>query len=185
MWRQNEFQVPELVSIAYAYARLDYEIYEMMEDIAARAIANMQSFSLKEVSTLAWAFARLGNKNPQLFDRILQRVESEDDPGAMDAPSWAGMLWAFATVGKPSEDLFWKGAEQLAADCSSLQTRDLSNTAWAAARVGMWYPELMDALASEAATKAAFFRPVEVRDFVQAFAKLSYQVGVSPPNPSQ
>ena len=64
----------------------------------------LEKFSAQELANTAWAFAKVGQQDEQLFKALAKMAEPRLDQ--FNVQDLANMAWAFANVGQQDEQLF-------------------------------------------------------------------------------
>jgi len=162
-----------LLSLDEGDARLEFESSgpkAAFRALASSARSTINSFKARELSSLAWAFAKAhhgaaldGRDRKRLFDSIaasaLRRMET------FDAQGLSNVAWAFATAGEGKAVLF----EALAKEALSFESGRASVSAAdppsTADRV------MADFAAAPARRRLSAFNPQELANFAWAFSK--------------
>lgn len=124
-----------------------------LEALAALSAERVAGCGRVELSNLLWAFAKLGQYSPALFDAGCAEATARAD--RLGAQNVANLLWACAKVGHDNA-AFWRAMQRRAAALlPTLSAQNLSNIFWALGTAHLGDPGVVRALAREHAARAA------------------------------
>lgn len=149
--RFADFKPQELSSLLWALAKLGWHDSELFAAAASKAASTIAQFKAQELSNLVWSFSTLGIPSETLFSsaaraarRKLQHFKGQE---------LANLAWAFACQGQGAARA---GAAALLSKIANAALRldlgpqEVSNIAWACAKVGLRKGELFAALVGSA-----------------------------------
>ena len=139
-------------------------------------IPQVHAYNLSEIAALLWAMAKAGwTQSPDIFalggDLASRKLEAEGKPSTV-----AMLVWAYGKSNVRHNGLFAKlNAHDIACRIvRGLTTQELSNMAWASAKLGYQNEELLKAVSKEATHKVGGFALNELSNLIWAFAQASY-----------
>ncbi|CAE8734007.1 unnamed protein product [Polarella glacialis] len=132
----------DVQKLAWAFAQLDVQDPELFKILGHEALCARAELSAQGASSLAWSFAKLGVQDSgELFQALAEELEGRL-AGELTAQGLANVAWAFGTAAGLAS--FARTAEQSG---------------------------LFRVIAREAAGKLRTFRPKELTNLLQAFAR--------------
>jgi len=155
-------------------------IPQKFEIVEARARPLLSRFDLRDMSLMAWAFAKSSTGSNEMFHDIGQAALGRLDQ--LDGRHVSNLLWAFATI-RVEHELFSWIAGQLAAGGGNLQDfqqLDISNTIWAYATVQCQHPEFFSLVASVVNNRMHEFEAQGLATTCWSFASLKTQASFIP-----
>ncbi|CAE7266644.1 TGL5 [Symbiodinium natans] len=171
--RAREFKPQELCNFSWALATAEVSGAEWFE-VAAASLDQPTVFSSKDLSQLAWSFARASCAAELVAKVTRQAIRATDAQGTFLTPhDLADVMWSCAKTQVKEDDLL----RPLLQHCTSgsviaCKPVELSNLAWSIVKLGL--QEGQEALFGEicrvSVEKMADFKPVEL-------ANLSYSLG--------
>lgn len=171
--------LPQCISnITWSLAHLHIVDLELLELLCCRAISSMSGFKPYELSTLLWAFAKLGVVDSMADDLAdLFRVASHQIRGRLASFSFrslANIAWAFATAKQRDAALFSDLAREMCSSVHAAKCQEIGNTIWAFAVAGHRDCRLQHALAQAALPLMNGFKAQEISNMLWGFATNGY-----------
>lgn len=112
---------------------------------------HVDGFNAQGLANTAWAFAKAGHCDPELFMALQNRMQHRlEDFNSQDI---ANTAWAFAKACHLDESFFTALARSAELCLNEFNTQDLVNTAWAFAKVGQFHPTLFGLIAQRGAER--------------------------------
>jgi hypothetical protein len=154
--------------------RLGLRESSVLQAVQSAALRELHDYTISDIASLLWGMAKAGVEAPDFFakvgDQAAPLVAGEERSSAL-----AMLIWSF---GKASvrHDVFFAAvnAKNTAARFAcGLTCQELSNAAWATAKLGYQCEEMLKAVAKEACVKAAGFSCGEMSNIIWAFAQAS------------
>jgi hypothetical protein len=139
-------------------------------------LREIHAYNLSEIAALLWALAKAGwVQSPDIYalggDLAGRKLEAEGKPSTV-----AMLVWAYGKSNVRHDVLFAKlnGHDIASRIVRGLTTQELSNLAWASAKLGYQNEELLKAVAKEATHKVGNFALGELSNLIWAFAQASF-----------
>lgn len=176
--RLQEYQTQEIVMTAWAFATHGVAYVPLRSAMSAILPARIGEFAAQEIANLCWAFAQLHLVDEELAD-VVARASASRLPAAT-AKDVAITAWALATLQLGGGLQFWVDHAGLLNDLSAraidtsrhMSPQELSQVAWAFAKMFLWSKGLTDAVASAALVKLVDCEPVHLRNFAWSYATM-------------
>lgn len=135
-------QCQALANITWSHATMQYvdrPLLNLIADIALRSISGFKPF---ELSTILWAFAKLGTYDPTIWDvgsDLFELGACRVAGAPEDFPFRCLVMtaWAFATAGHHDQDLFAGIAPRMMSLAHSGSCRELATALWAFCSAGV------------------------------------------------
>ncbi|KAJ1452926.1 hypothetical protein M885DRAFT_568143 [Pelagophyceae sp. CCMP2097] len=143
----------------------------LFEALAEQAVASISNFEARELSNVAYAYAKAGVEAPDLFGSIA--VAALAQVKSFKSQEVANTVWAFATADYVSEyvlDLFEAIASVAPETVSDFQPQELTMIVWAYAKASVKALQLFRAVALEAPRQMAAFTPQALAITAWAYA---------------
>lgn len=163
-----------LGNIAWSLANLRIPDLRILRQSVPLALATMRHFKPFEVSSLLWAFAKLGTGDNMvesakvLFDASASHIM--DNLRQFSFRSLATIIWAFATAKQHAARLFAIIAAQMCRTVQSANSQEIANTAWAFGTLNFRHNQLQLCLAEMALVRLVEFKPQEISNMLWGFA---------------
>ncbi|KAL3794747.1 hypothetical protein HJC23_012757 [Cyclotella cryptica] len=178
--RLDKFGTRAIVNVAMAFAHIGlvpecYEGKNLFYHIAQRALRSISHFSPEGLSKLAWSFAKVNVRSPQLFAAIVEASErcmKEFNPQSISI-----MLWGFARNEECYVRLFEMATKKAISCLSEFKPQELTNTVHAFATSKHSNHTFFEKVGEEAEARIESFIPQNLANIVWAYATL----GVSHP----
>ena len=169
-----EIRAREVANIAHGVAKSGRgsAMAPLMGTLAGTMICRLDGCNAQELANTAWAFAKAGYVDQQLFTCLAQVSVKHLD--SFNAQELANTAWAFATAGHSDAQLFEALARVAARRLGQFNTQGLANTAWAFATAGHSDAQLFEALAEMAQSRLNDFNTQDLAHTAWAFAKLGH-----------
>ena len=159
---ESSFGRRELAGTAHGLARAGLgqtsEAQPLWTALATASAARLAEFTPRELSTVAWAFAKSqprasATEQPaaevqQLFDAIAE--EAPRRLSGFTPQGLSNLAWAYASTGRAPPKLFSALAAHAAERADDLNCQEIANLGWAFAAVARPAPALFGALAAAA-----------------------------------
>ncbi|KAL3763338.1 hypothetical protein ACHAW5_011005 [Stephanodiscus triporus] len=174
--RMREFSAQQLANVAWAFSKFhppttsDSVFDRVAEEVVVRGF---DSFTMQGLAMLAHSYASVGHvKRGDFWDAIDRAATTRrTELGAIESSQIA---WSFATIGRPSDDLF-RGIEVFVlSNANRIKPQGLSNLAWAFAMLGYDSPEFFRAIAEESLRRLDEFTPEDEVMLVLAYSRTSH-----------
>jgi len=167
-----------LSNITWSFAHLHVVDMQLLGLLAYHAVGSMSGFKPFELSTLLWAFAKLGVADAMpsdvasLFRAASQRLK--ENLAGFTFRSLATVAWAFATAKQRDTTLFAGLAREMCSLVRSANCQEIGNTIWAFATAGHRDRKLHHALAQAALPLMDGFKAQEISNMLWGFATNGY-----------
>lgn len=165
-------------NIAWSLASLQRQERELLPLLARIAVAGMRSFKHIELSSMLWAFAKLG------ADRVMPAVTQElfytaaeglvGVLGELPMRTLSTISWAFATAKQDPNGWFWTLAMEIRRKANEARPQEVSNVVWAFGTAGYKDTAMLDALGDSAMQQVHKFKAQEVSNTLWGFAANAY-----------
>jgi len=164
----------QLVNIAHGVARSGRGLTEkaLMKALAKSIMRRLNDCNPQELANAAWAFAKSGFLDAQLFMGFATTAKGLADN--FNAQELANTLWAFATAGHADEKLFMTLARAVEWRLDDFNAQGFANTSWAFAKVGVVDVQLFSAMARSAEWHFDNFNAQDLAQIAWAFAKVGH-----------
>ena len=123
----------------------------------------------QEIANIAWAFAKSGYFDAEMFTRLAEMAEKQMD--RFNSQEITNVFWAFATVECDNAKLFKALAKAIERQLHTFNSQGLSNTAWALAKTGYVDAALFRTIAQTAQKNMDRFNAQDFSNLCWAFAK--------------
>ena len=123
----------------------------------------------QEIANIAWAFAKSGYFDAEMFTRLAEMAEKQMD--RFNSQEITNVFWAFATVECDNAKLFKALAKAIERQLHAFNSQGLSNTAWALAKTGYVDAALFRTIAQTAQKNMDRFNAQDFSNLCWAFAK--------------
>lgn len=176
MMSMQEFQPVNISMTVWALARANFLDERLFRTAAVQAKAKLEDFQPQQIANTCWAFAKAGFKDDEMFSmaaKLSIKRKAEFKP-----LNFSSLLCAFAqSRSEETTQVF----ETFAGQCNSkellLSSSDPNvacNLAWAFAEIGekRYTREVFDTIAEVTQKDIMNFRPDQVIQIVQSFAKV-------------
>lgn len=170
----SEAQPQSLSNVAWSLATMRLMNRPLIQVVAALSVANISCFKPFELSTMLWAFAKLGTVDSAswcakpLFHtaatHIMKHVEH------FGFRCLATTAWAFATARQRHARLFRSIAAQMVPMVHAANCQEMANTAWAFGTADFHDDQLFSELADKALLRLEEFKPQELSNMLWGFA---------------
>jgi hypothetical protein len=146
--------------------------------LASLAVAKMSRFKFIELSSLLWAFAKLGSHafmpraTSELFAVAANRVEGE--AGEMELRCLSTISWAYATAKQTHPSLFAILAAAIRRKAHLAKSQEIANVVWAFGTAGHRDIALFEALGDMAVGQLRTFKAQEISSTLWGFAKVYF-----------
>jgi hypothetical protein len=175
---QTERAAPRLAvrnigNACYGMSLLGFEpAHATVRQLGVAAIPRIGEFIPPGLADIAWAFATLGIREPQLFEAIAR--ESVQSIGKFSPKNLSNVALAFAKLGIDAPPLFKEIARKSVKRIRNFKPQELANTALAFAKLGIDAPPLFEAIALESkrCISSNTFDPQDLSNTAWAFATL-------------
>ena len=172
--RLKEFSPKQLANLAWALSKYpppkvqDYIFDRIATEVVDRGL---ESFTNQGLTMIAHSFATVGHSS---HDEFWDTVES----AAVERASQFGhlecsqMAWSFATIGRPSNELFRRIERVAISNIRAFNSQGLSNLAWAFSMLEHDSLPMFEAIANSSMEKIREFKPAEKAMLVLSFSRL-------------
>jgi len=170
----NEAQPQSLSNVAWSLATLRLANRQLIQVISGLAVAKIAWFKPFELSTMLWAFAKLGTIEPATWcakpvfqaaaAHIMKQVQH------FGFRCLATTAWAFATARQRHARLFRSIATQMLSMVHAANCQEMANTAWAFGTADFHDNQLFTELAEKALMRLDSFKPQELSNMLWGFA---------------
>jgi len=165
-----------LSNITWSMATMQIVDGPLLEAIAGPSIRHVGNFKPFELSSILWAFAKLGTIDAStkpcaapLFDVAASQIQEHIEDFTFRC--LVTTVWAYATARRPSQSLFHATAERMIGMVHTANCQELANTAWAFPTSEVYHHErLFNALAKRAVPRLHDFKPQELSNLIWGFA---------------
>jgi len=167
-----------LSNITWSLAHMHVVDLKLLGLLSCRAISSMPGFKPIEMSTLLWAFAKLGVADSMagdvadLFCAASQRLR--ESLAGFSFCCLQNIAWAFATAKQRDPALFSGLAHEMCSLTHSANCQEIGKTAWAFAIAGHRDRNLHHALAQAALLRMEHFQAREISNLLWGFAANGY-----------
>ncbi|GBG00581.1 hypothetical protein Rsub_13326 [Raphidocelis subcapitata] len=129
-WKLDAFNVQELTTLVYAYARMHHRMPSALLRISGKLSRALHRLGPQDAAMLLWGCARLGFRPPpSLLDALpgaLAPRVAEFSPAEISA-----LLYGFGALRAPAPALFEAAAAEFSGRLSGFSSQELSMTVWA------------------------------------------------------
>ena len=138
----SEIEARQLANIAHgvvksgAFKDRSDSMRALMTALAGSLRAQLGSCNAQELANVAWAFAKSGQVDAELFAALAATAQQQWYLENFNAQEAANITWAFATAGHSDTKLFQALGGLVEERLDSFSTQGLANTAWAFAKAG-------------------------------------------------
>lgn len=164
-----------LSNIAWSLATMQILDVELLELIGTFAMSAMPGFKPFELSTMLWAFAKLGagNAMPWCAQPLFRAASAQilSSVGQFSFRCLSNIVWAFATAGLQDAGLFFGIAEEMCRTVSSANCQGISNTIWAFGVVHHVDERLFNVLTAASLPMMDDFKPQEISSMLWGMAR--------------
>eukprot|EP00984_Skeletonema_dohrnii_P001565 scaffold488_cov109-Skeletonema_dohrnii-CCMP3373.AAC.10 len=124
---------------------------EFSEAIANHIVGlrNLNQFKPQELSNILWAYAKIDDPSPQLFNKVADHIVGLRNLNNFIPQNMSNIVWANAKVSNSSPQLFNKVANQIVGlrNLNQFKPQELSNILWAYAKIDDPSPQLFNKVA--------------------------------------
>ena len=186
MPRIREFSPQQIANLARAYSifpsssSLSSSLLESdngIFDCIAREIVSrkMDNFTSQGLSMLANSFATVGHvTNTEFWNIIEEDASSTKRLSQLGPIECSQIAWSFATIGRPSDNLF-HGIEKVATlKIDRIEPQGLSNLAWSFAMLGYDSPDFFDVIAKQCLARLDDFLPQDKAMIMLAYSRINH-----------
>lgn len=181
--RLHHFKPFELSNLLWAYAKLGITSRDLFGAVVPHLLERQEcQFKVQCLSTIAWAFATLRQRNVMLFNSIAKELCIYVDD--LKSQEISNALWAFAKTRCASPPLF-QAVARAACDSGKLpsfKVQELSNTVWAFATAGLMHQRLFSSIEALVIQRRCELEPQNIANILWAYTKLqaSTNLGLFP-----
>lgn len=170
----NEIRARQLANIAHGVARsgTGQSMKSLVKALAKAIERCLHDCNAQELANSAWAFAKAGYLDANLFSSLARVVESRAND--FNAQELANISWAFATANQSDAKLFSALSGSIQWHLGDFSAQGLANTSWAFAKVGHLDAQLFAAMARSAEQLMATFNAQDLAHTAWAFAKVGH-----------
>lgn len=176
MPRLKEFSAKQLSNLAWAFSKDPPETKELIFDMIASEVVRrgLETFTSQGMTMMAHSFATVSHKSDDKFWNIVENsaLTRAAEFGHLECVQ---MAWAFATIERPSEQLFHVLERVAVSNIRSANSQGLSNLAWAFSTLGYNSLPLFRAIADSSMRKINDFKPKEMAMLVLSFSRTGHQ----------
>ncbi|CAE8626030.1 unnamed protein product [Polarella glacialis] len=148
---------------------------ELLLALVRKVIVKIATFTPQGLANIAWAFATLGESQPELFHVICQQsLQLLDD---FKPQEMANLAWACATMDFRDAELSWALARAATQKIDLFKPQELSSLTWFFATSGVCNLAFLRAVAKSALPRLGSFSPHELSNLAWSFAKLGDWAG--------
>ncbi|CAK0811804.1 unnamed protein product, partial [Prorocentrum cordatum] len=167
--------LPQAISnVAWSLASLRHMDAPLLELLASQATSNMPSFKYYELSSLLWAFAKLGAgdilppSTAMLFEAAAETLRG--NLPEVQFRSLATIAWAFATAKIAHPLLFQDLSVEMCRKVRTANSQEIANSAWAFGTASYKDSQLMQALGDAGVSRLEEYKPQEISNTLWGFA---------------
>jgi len=170
----NDAQPQSLSNVAWSLATMRLMNRPLIQIVAAFAVTNISCFKPFELSTMLWAFAKLGTIDADTWcakpvyhaaaTHIMKNVQH------FGFRCLATTAWAFATAKQRHARLFRSIAAQMVPMVHAANCQEMANTAWAFGTADFHDERLFLELSENALLRLDDFKPQELSNMLWGFA---------------
>mmetsp|Transcript_27284 Transcript_27284/g.45482 ORF Transcript_27284/g.45482 Transcript_27284/m.45482 type:complete len:494 (-) Transcript_27284:19-1500(-) len=167
-----QFAYRDLAYSIYALGRLNFREQALLAALITRATSVTKELRAVELSIIAEGLAGLRIAPGALIRNICETADTKIDQfGALELPT---LLASFASLDWHDHKLLTSAAEHLPSLLTDMNPRGLCEMSVAFSAARLWLPPTLEALGSEAATKADMFSGAQAVAMLGAFAQLRW-----------
>jgi hypothetical protein len=141
-----------------------------IREIALASRKGIALFNAREVSNVAWAFAKMEIKDEQLFGALAKKAK--ESMWQFTSQGISNTAWAFATLEIQDKGLFAALAQRACKVLDEFRPQEASNTAWAFATLEIKDEALFRALSQRARELVEHFNAQDISNTAWAFATI-------------
>lgn len=177
--RRSQPKCQALSNITWALATMQVPDICVIQMVAVRSHIQVAEFKHFELSTILWAFAKLG-----AIDSVAAECSAPFFLAAAefivrraDQFTFRGLVmtaWAFATARHHDARVFHSIATQMMPNVCTANCQELANTAWSFSVAGINNDQFFQALSREAIPRVAEFKPLELSSILWSFASIGF-----------
>jgi len=174
VWTSSQITHRELANIAHGVAKSGQgsSMVPLMTALARAIQSRLGACNAQELANVAWAFAKAGHLDAELFSGLARAAEQCLDN--FKPQELANTAWAFATAGHSDAQLFKALAQTVAQRLDDFIMQGLANTAWAFAKAGYFDGPLFGAMAKVAEQRLGDCNAQDLANIAWAYAKLGH-----------
>lgn len=170
----GDAQPQSLSNVAWSLATLRLMSRPLLQEVASLAVGDMAAFKPFELSTMLWAFAKLGSMESGSWGAkgVFQAAASHivKNMQHFGFRCLATTVWAFATAKQRHARLFRAVAAHMVPMAHAANCQEMANTAWAYGTADFHDAQLFHELAEQAMTRLEDFKPQELSNILWGFA---------------
>ncbi|CAE7801610.1 auaG [Symbiodinium sp. CCMP2592] len=145
---------------------------DLMKALAGAFREHMGSCNAQELANAAWAFAKAGHVDTELFSALAAAAQETWYLENFNAQEAANTTWAFATANHSDPKLFKALGEVVEMRLSSFTPQGLANTVWAFAKANFLDARLLRKMGDMAQQSMELFNEMDLANTTWAFARL-------------
>lgn len=187
----NELDSQHLANIAWAYAKISHRDDPLFFVLSREAMRGERRINPLNLANLSWAFAnagyhgemstrRVGLRDPDFFEWIARKTL--DILPQFTAQNCSNLLWSYATLRTPSQELFERMSEHVQQWLlQDFDPQHLSNVLWSYAKLQVRDQGLFEAAAGEIARRGLEYisrTPQNISNTIWAYGT----VAIKPPS---
>lgn len=168
-----------LSNVAWSLASLRLANQPLLEVVAAHAHRHANAMNPQELTTVLWAFAKLGSIETSLNRHAapLFQYAADHVPGIAGQFTFRCLVmvaWSSATVGRQYNRLLHGVAEPLVPGVRTASCQELTSIAWAFSTAGVSHDKLFAEVAGHAARRVGDFQAQDLSSLISSFAAAGF-----------
>mmetsp|Transcript_29229 Transcript_29229/g.58804 ORF Transcript_29229/g.58804 Transcript_29229/m.58804 type:complete len:1061 (+) Transcript_29229:47-3229(+) len=174
--RLKEFSPKQLANLAWALSKYpppqskDHIFDRIASEVVHRGL---ESFTNQGLTMIAHSFATVGHTSHDEFWSTVEGAAADRAPqfGHLECVQ---MAWSFATIDRPSDELFCRIERVAISNTRAFNSQGLSNLSWAFSTLGYDSLPIFQAIADSSMRKMNEFKPTEKAMLVLSFSRISH-----------
>jgi len=171
--RLKEFSSKQLANLAWALSKYPPQSKDIIFDRIASEVVNrgMESFTNQGLTMIAHSFATVGHTSHDVFWNTVEEAATKRafEFGYLECVQ---MAWSFATIERPSDELFRRIERVAISNIRAFNSQGLSNLSWAFSVLGYDSLPMFQAIAESSIRKMNEFKPAEKAMLVLSFSRI-------------
>jgi len=171
----DESSVQQMATAAHALAKIGVYNSQLVKAYKERAPERRDEFQPRDIAFLAWSYAKLNIKAPELFEMfngVICDMLFDVEFQTFSPHHLTMVLWSYAMLSENTDKVFPSIIKSIKTMVDDFNPRDMTNTAWALAALGCDDKELISALGAQATAKLNDFNSQELLKFLGSFERL-------------
>ena len=174
----DESSAQQMATAAHALAKIGVYNSQLVKAYKERRAERRDEFQPRDIAFLAWSYAKLNIKAPELFEMfngVICEMLFDVEFQTFSPHHLTMVLWSYAMLGENTDKVFPSIIKTMKTIVDDFNPRDMTNTAWALAALGCDDKELISALERTLTAKLNEFNSQELLKFLGSFERLGVE----------